>query len=110
MIRGPKWVPEVGMGYNNNATRHWGIRFDVRDHMMQNRLDTFIDATPNVATLAPGDVIEGGPGGTNPNLQFSADGTNPSSLGGAAIHHQRTFKGDGWFNQINASGGLFYRF
>ena len=105
-----QWVAVLGIGYKYYATQRWGIRFDLRDNFMENRLNTLIDAAPHVATLAPSDVIDGPPG-SNPNLQFSNDPTvAPSSLSGPAIHGRHTFRGDGWVNQISASGGVFYRF
>jgi hypothetical protein len=105
------WVAVLGIGYKYYATQHWGIRFDVRDHLTPNNLDTLIDATPHVAILSPSDVIEGSPG-SSPDLQFS-NNTNPltpSSLSGPAIVGRHTFRGDGWVNQVSASGGVFYRF
>jgi hypothetical protein len=106
-----QWLAVLGIGYKYYATNHWGIRFDVREHFTPDTLITVIDATPTVGTFAPSDQVVYAPPGTSPNIQFSNDPAGgPSSLSGPAIHGLHTFRGEGWVNQVSATGGVFYRF
>jgi hypothetical protein len=106
-----QWVAVLGIGAKYYATPRWGLRFDFRDHVTSNSIDTVLFATPNVATLSPpGAVAFFGPSAPN-NLVFSNDPSiGPSTLSGPAIKGIRTFKGNGITNQFNASAGVFYRF
>lgn len=107
-----QWVAVLGIGAKYYATSRWGLRFDFRDHVTSNSIDTVLFATPNVATLSPpGAVAFFGPGPPD-NLVFSNDPSlGPSTLSGPAITKGvRTFKGSGITNQFNASTGVFYRF
>src|SRR5207245_1070266 len=77
------WVAVLGLGMKYYATPRWGLRFDFRDNVTSNPLDTFLSANPFVATLAPTDVISFG---TTPDIQFSNNpSAGQSSLSGPAI-------------------------
>ena len=107
-----QWVAVLGIGAKYYATSRWGLRFDFRDHVTSNSIDTVLFATPNVATLSPaGAIAFFGPSAPY-NLVFSNDPSlGPSTLSGPAIPKGiRTFKGSGITNQFNGSAGVFYRF
>jgi hypothetical protein len=96
----------IGVGAKYYATPHWGLRFDFRDHLMGNGLNTAVDANPVATTLPFGPSSPG----TTPDIQFGSAAGQPDSLSAPALSKFRTFKGDGMRNQFGFNVGVFFRF
>jgi len=102
-------VGVFGGGVRYAVSPRWGIRGDVRAHVGGGKLDTLVDATPSVSTLAPAFFIASA---TIPSIQFSnnpSTGT-PSTLSGPAINGLKTFSGSGTAIRTNVAAGVYFRF
>lgn len=107
--RDHEMVGVFGGGVRYAASSRWGIRADVRVHVGGGKVDTMLDASPNVATGTPAGAISSI---TNPSIQFT---DNPSAglqstLSGPAITGLRTFTGSGTAIRTNVAAGIYWRF
>jgi opacity protein-like surface antigen len=98
----------VGGGVKYAVSDRWGVRFDVRDHIVGNTMSTTVDAEPASTVLTPNTLL------TisilnNPALQFSTNSTTPSSLS-SPLAGFTTFRGTGIDHHVSAAAGVFWRF
>ncbi len=111
-VAGNTLVGYVGIGAKYYVTPHWGLRFDVRDHISANGISNLLSASPSVV------LVPAGTGGClvgaflhSGDLQWCNDSSvGNSSLSGPAISNFRTFSGSGALHQVSVTAGLFFRF
>jgi hypothetical protein len=106
-------VGVLGVGWKQDLSARWGLRFDVRAYLSRNPARIVLDAHPSVTrgTPASAHVTSSGIGA----IQFVNDGSgayegHQSSLSGPAIAGLETFEGTGILTQVNVTLGVFLRF
>jgi hypothetical protein len=106
------FVGVVGLGWKQDLSTRWGIRFDARAYLSRNPERIVMDARPSVANGSPtlAFVTDSRIGA----IQFvnSSSGTeegHQSSLSGPAITGFETFRGTGIRTQIRVTLGVFLR-
>jgi hypothetical protein len=110
---GTALVGVVGVGWKQDLSNRWGIRFDARAYLSGNPRRIVLDAGPSVTKGSPASayVARSSIGA----IQFVNDGSGPyegqqSSLSGLAIAGLETFRGTGILMQVNVTLGVFLRF
>ena len=110
---GTFFVGVVGVGWKQDLSTRWGIRFDARAYLSANPSRIVMDAGPSVTTGSPASAyIASSSVGA---IQFVNDSSGAyegqqSSLSGPAIAGLETFSGTGILAQINVTLGVFLRF
>lgn len=110
---GTAFVGVVGVGWKQDLSARWGIRFDARAYLRTNPGRIVMDARPSVTKGSPASayVTNSAVGG----IQFVNDSSGAfegqqSSLSGPAIAGLETFSGTGILMQVNVTLGVFLRF
>jgi hypothetical protein len=108
-----RFVGLVGGGVRYHVSPRWGIRADVRAHVSRSRIDTLVDATPNVIFGTPLTLVNFG---STPFLQFrnfaspgAGTGGGQGNLSSPPLSAYRTFSGSGIENQVGLTVGWFWR-
>jgi hypothetical protein len=104
------FVGLIGGGARYFVTPRWGLRVELREHLMKNSVTTLVDATPAAGSFTPVNVVFSNFG--NPAIQFS---NNPatnlmSSLSGPAVNGFKTFSRNAADHRTDITGGVFFRF
>lgn len=102
-------VVVAGAGFEHHRSDRWGLRVDVRAHMMTHSMRTMVDASP--ATLhATGSMT---PGVTATDTYLSVQHSNApgvaSSLG-PPLSGMLIYRGRGSVAQVGLTTGIFWRF
>jgi hypothetical protein len=110
---GTSFVGVVGVGWKQDLSARWGLRFDARAYLSGNPARIVLDARPSVTKGSPASayVTNSAVGG----IQFVNDSSGAfegqqSSLSGPAIAGLETFSGTGILMQVNVTLGVFLRF
>ena len=98
----------LGGGVKYALHPRWGLRVDVRDHIVANRVSTEIDTSPALASTPPTAVL-GISFGSAPALQFSTVPSLPSTLS-VALSRFKAFEGAGTAQHVAVAAGVFWRF
>jgi hypothetical protein len=107
------FVAVAGLGFKQDLSTRWGIRFDARAYLSQDTTRTVMDARPSVTTGNPASAFV-----TNSSIgaiQFVNNSSGPyegqpSSLSGPPIASFETFRSTGILPQIQVTLGLYLRF
>jgi hypothetical protein len=102
------WV--IGGGLKFAATKRWGVRLDVRDHLNRDPVRTTVAAAPATAPTTTAGTLTLFFSPSTPPLQFSTFSPSGSTLSGNPVVGFRTFGGTGIVNQVNVTAGLYWRF
>jgi hypothetical protein len=110
---GTALVGVVGLGWKQDVSTRWGIRFDARTHLTRNTTRIVMDARPSVTTGSPASAFVAS--SSIGAIQFVNNGSGAyeghrSSLSGPAIAGFETFRGTGIVAQFNITLGVFLRF
>src|SRR5262249_37324955 len=98
-----------GGGVRYAMAERWGLRFDLRDYVSQNKTSTLVSAAPTVDRNPSFLAITTISFFNGPSLRMSTVPGTPSTLSGT-LSNQPTFRGTGIGHQINLSIGAYWRF
>jgi hypothetical protein len=109
---GTAFVGVVGVGWKQDLSTRWGVRFDARAYLRRNPARIVMDARPAVTTGSPASAFV--TASSIGAIQFVNDssgafGGHQSSLSGPAIGGLETFGGTGVLTQIDVTLGVFLR-
>ncbi len=106
-------VGVVGLGWKQDLSTRWGLRFDARAYLGRNPARTVVDAQPTVTVGSPASALvvetNQGPVQFVNNSSGAYEGLQ-SSLSGPPLAGFETFRGTGLLWQINLTLGAFLRF
>jgi hypothetical protein len=110
---GTSFVGVAGVGWKQDLSARWGLRFDARAYLSGNPARIVLDAGPSVTKGSPASAYVAS--SSIGAIQFVNDGSGPyegqqSSLSGPAIAGLETFSGTGILTQVNVTLGVFLRF
>jgi hypothetical protein len=107
------FVGVVGLGWKQDLSTRWGLRFDARAYLGSNTTRIVMDAEPSVTTGTPASafVADSRIGAIQfVNSSSGAYEGHRSSLSGPTVAGFETFKGSGIQTQIHITLGAFLRF
>jgi hypothetical protein len=109
---GTAFVGVAGLGWKQDLSPRWGLRFDARAYLSANRTRMVLDAQPSVTRGSPASALV--IGSSTGAVQFVNDSSayegQSSSLSGPPVVGFQTFEGSGLLTQINVTFGVFWRF
>jgi hypothetical protein len=110
---GTAFVGVVGVGWKQDLSARWGLRFDARAYLRRNPTRIVLDAGPTVTTGSPASALVAA--SSVGAIQFVNDSSGAyagqqSSLSGPALAGFGTFEGSGILTQVNVTLGVFLRF
>jgi hypothetical protein len=110
---GTAFVGVVGVGWKQDLSTRWGLRFDARAYLSRNTTRIALDARPSVTPGSPASayVTDSRAGAIQfVNERSGPYAGDPSSLSGPPIAGLETFTGSGMLAQISVTLGVFLRF
>lgn len=102
-------VVVAGAGFEHNRSDRWGLRADVRAHMMTHSMRTTLDASP--ATLSATGSVP--PAVTATDTYLSVQHSNAAGIAsslGPALTGLPIYRGRGSLAQVGLTAGIFWRF